>query len=60
MDDHLGGMDYNTEGKGERPLQVQRKPSMKLWTDFYIFEIIPKGQRTPGKVGWLRSVQQGK
>jgi signal transduction histidine kinase len=33
---------------------------MKLWTDFYIFETIPKDQRTLGKVGWWNSVQQGK
>jgi signal transduction histidine kinase len=33
---------------------------MKLWTDFYIFETIPKDQRAQGKVGWWSSVQQGK
>ncbi len=26
----------------------------------YIFEMIPKEQRTPGKVGWWRNLQQGK
>ncbi len=41
-------------------MQVLRKPSMNLLTDFYIFETIPKEQRAPGKVGWWSSVQQGK
>jgi hypothetical protein len=60
VDDRRAVMEYNTEGIGETLLQVLRRPSMKLWTDFYILETIPKDQRASAKMGWWSSVQQGK
>src|SRR2546422_3105544 len=54
-------MGYNTGRKRRyNAIQVQRKPSMNLLTDFYIFETIPKEQRAPGQASWWSSVQQGK
>jgi hypothetical protein len=61
VDDRREVMGYNT-GRKRRDtiIQVLRKASMNLLTDFYIFETIPKEQRVPGKAGWWSSVQQGK
>jgi hypothetical protein len=42
------------KGNGETLLQVLRRPSMNLLTDFYIFETIPKDPSTPGKVVCMR------